>query len=76
MNAFQILVNGNSQFLCTVMTHTNYAVSKANTCYTGGVVYLEEEDRVSVRDLEPGRKSVVRPAHTFFGLVQLSGLDA
>jgi len=76
VNAFQILVNGNSHFLCTVMTHTNYAISKANTCYTGGVVYLEEGDRVSVRDLEPGRKSVIRPAHTFFGLVQLSGLDA
>jgi len=61
--------------LCTVMTHTSRSVSKANTCFTGGVVFLEAQDNVSLRDLETGRKAVVRPSHTFFGLVQLSGLD-
>jgi len=77
VNAFQVTLNGEAQFLCTTMTHTGQiTVSKANTCYTGGVAYMEAGDTVAVRDLEPNRKSVIRPAHTFFGMVQLSGLDA
>ena len=44
-------------------------------CYTGGVSFLEADDEISIRDLEVGRNSVIRPAHTFFGLIQLSGLE-
>ena len=76
VNAFQVMVNNDPYLLCTTMTHTGHSVSKANTCYTGGVVFLESDDKISVRDLETGRKSVIRAAHTFFGLIQLSGLDA
>ena len=36
---------------------------------------MEADDELSIRDLEVGRHSVIRPAHTFFGLIQLSGLQ-
>ena len=37
VNAFQILVNSSPWLMCTTMTHTPRATTKANTCYTGGV---------------------------------------
>jgi len=76
VNAFQVLLNDDPFLLCTVMTHTgrSHTISKANTCYTGGVTFMEANDEISIRDLEVGRHSVIRPAHTFFGLIQLSGL--
>ena len=43
--------------------------------YLGGVSFMEADDEISIRDLEVGRHSVIRPAHTFFGLIQLSGLQ-
>ena len=43
--------------------------------FPGGVMFLEADDEISIRDLEIGRHSVVRPAHTFFGLIQLSGMN-
>ena len=36
VNGFQIYVNDSPIFLCTAMTHTPTATTKANTCYTGG----------------------------------------
>jgi len=72
VNAFQVYINEDPYLLCTVMTHTRHATTKANTCFTSGVAFLEAEDQILVRDLEPMRNSVIRPAHTFFGLVQLS----
>merc|ERR1719362_607346 len=72
VNAFQVYVNEDPYLLCTVMTHTRHSTTKANTCFTSGVAFLEAEDQILVRDLEPMRNSVIRPAHTFFGLVQLS----
>jgi len=72
VNAFQVYVNEDPYLLCTVMTHTRHSTTKANTCFTSGVTFLEAEDQILIRDLEPMRNSVIRPAHTFFGLVQLS----
>ena len=72
VNAYQVYVNEDPYLLCTVMTHTRHSTTKANTCFTSGVAFLESEDQILIRDLEPMRDSVIRPAHTFFGLIQLS----
>ena len=72
VNAFQVYVNEDPYLLCTVMTHTRHSTTKANTCFTSGVAFLEAEDQILIRDLEPMRNSVIRAAHTFFGLIQLS----
>jgi len=72
VNAFQIYVNKEPFVMCTTMTHTPQYTTKANTCYTGGVMFLEKGDAVYVRNLEDNRYSVMLPAHSFFGLIQLS----
>ncbi|XP_040580393.1 uncharacterized protein egr isoform X1 [Lepeophtheirus salmonis] len=72
VNAFQIYKNQDPLFLCTTMTNTPTKSTKTNTCYTGGLVYLDQGDSVFIRDLEPGRFSVLLPSHSFFGFVQVS----
>ncbi|XP_023328572.1 protein eiger [Eurytemora carolleeae] len=72
VNGFQIYVNETPFVLCTTMTHTPQQTTKVNTCYTGGVVFLEQGDTVHIKNLEKNRISVFLPAHSFFGLVQLS----
>ena len=47
VNAFQIVVNDSAWLLCTTMTHTPGPVTKANTCYTGGVRHFSLERRLS-----------------------------
>ena len=67
---------------CIILNVVNYPLL-AHECINniflhnilGGVMFLEADDEIYIRDLEVGRHSVVRPAHTFFGLIQLSGLD-
>jgi len=74
VNAFQIYVNDDPFLLCTTMTHTPHFTTKANTCYTGGVVFLEQGDKLFIRNLETNRFAVLLPSHSFFGVVQLSQL--
>ncbi len=73
VNGFQVMKSDEKALaMCTTMTHTAHATTKANTCFTQTVAFLEAGDVIYVRDLEQKRFSVVLPAHTFFGLVQLS----
>jgi len=74
VNAFQIVVNDSPFLLCTTMTHTPHHTTKANTCYTGGVKFLEQGDTIFIRNLEENRFSVLLPSHSFFGLAQLSDM--
>jgi len=73
-NAFQIVLNESPMFLCTMMTHKRKFSTKANTCYTGGVTFLEQGDVLFIKDLEKHRSAVMQSSHSFFGLAQLSGL--
>ena len=41
-------------------------------CHTSGLLYLEQGDRVSIRDVKPGRKIDIGTGKTFFGLVKLT----
>jgi len=74
VNAFQIVVNDSPFLLCTTMTHTPHPTTKANTCYTGGVKYLEQGDTIFIKNLEDNRFSVMLPSHSFFGLAQMSDM--
>jgi len=76
VNGFQIYVNDSPIFLCTAMTHTPTATTKANTCYTGGVTFLEHGDQVFVKNLDENRSAVMLSAHSFFGLLQVSDTKA
>merc|ERR1719315_754335 len=74
VNAFQIIVNDSPFLFCTTMTHTTQPTTKANTCYTGAVKFLERGDTVFIKNLEENRFSVMLPSHSFFGLAQLSDM--
>lgn len=74
VNAFQIIVNDSPFLLCTTMTSTPHPTTKANTCYTGGVKFLEQGDTIFIKNLEENRFSVMLPSHSFFGLAQLSDM--
>jgi hypothetical protein len=73
VNAFEVYAGNDPFLLCTTMTHTpGSTTTKANTCYTAGARFLEEGEEIFVRDLEPERYSILLPAHSFFGVIQLS----
>jgi hypothetical protein len=55
VNAFQIYVNDSPFVLCTTMTHTPTMATKANTCFTGGVTFLEQGDQVYIKNLDENR---------------------
>ena len=42
------------------------------SCHTAGLLYLEQGDRVSLQDGQPGRQLDTSPGKTFFGLVKLT----
>jgi len=72
VNAFQIMVNNSPWLMCTTMTHTPSPTTKANTCYTGGVRFLEQGDTILIKNTDTNRFAVMLPSHSFFGLVQMS----
>ncbi|XP_017772611.1 PREDICTED: protein eiger [Nicrophorus vespilloides] len=75
MNGYRIFKNSDPILQCTTMTHSEGRVIKGNTCYTSGVVYLNEGDRLSVVDIALGRYSLFEKDKSFFGVVQLSDVN-
>merc|ERR1712209_266780 len=65
VNAYQILVNDSPWLMCTTMTHTPDPTTKANTCYTGGVRFLEQGDKLKVKNTDNNRFAVMLPSHSF-----------
>ena len=43
------------------------------SCYTGGLLYLEQGDKVSLKDASPASKIDTSFGSTFFGVVKLTG---
>jgi len=72
INGFEIQVNKKSLIKCLTMEASNRE-EKTNTCYTGAATYLNADDTISIRDLEPDRHSILLPDRSFFGLLRLSG---
>ena len=72
LDSFQIMVNNSPWLMCTTMTHTPSPTTKANTCYTGGVRFLEQGDTILIKNTDTNRFAVMLPSHSFFGLVQMS----
>ena len=68
-HSFSLDVNSRPKLVCEERRGARMAMS----CYTGGLLYLEQGDRVSVTDSSSGSK--VDPAYgkTFMGVVKLTG---
>lgn len=56
---------------CTITTHTRDHEANSNTCYTAGMEFLEEGDRLNIKDIARGRRSIFAPGKSFFGVVKL-----
>jgi len=65
---FSVLVNDNKALEC----QENRGVAMEMMCHTGGLLYLEQGDRVSIKDVKSGRKIDIGQGKTFFGLVKLT----
>lgn len=65
---FSVLVNDNVAIEC----QEHRGVEMEMMCHTSGLLYLEQGDRVSIRDVNVDRKQDVSHGKTFFGLVKLT----
>jgi len=65
---FSVMVNDNPALEC----QEHRGVALGMMCHTGGLLYLEQGDRVSIRDSKPNRKIDTGTGKTFFGLVKLT----
>ncbi|KAJ8938826.1 hypothetical protein NQ314_011317 [Rhamnusium bicolor] len=68
---FRVFKNREIILQCTVTAHSIEGRLKGNTCYTAGVEYLSENDRISLADITDGRYSLFEPGKSFFGLIKL-----
>jgi len=65
---FSVMVNNNNALEC----QENRGMAMEMMCHTGGLLYLEQGDRVSIQDVKGGRKIDIGSGKTFFGLVKLT----
>jgi len=65
---FSVLVNDNVAIEC----QEHRGMEMMIMCHTSGLLYLEQGDNVSIRDLNQDRIKDVRHGKTFFGLVKLT----
>lgn len=73
-NGFWVVRNGGvNELLCYVSVSSADGATRANTCFTAGVLSLAKGDRLAVRDLAGGRYRVLdHSGRSFVGLVNLS----
>lgn len=76
VNGYRVYRNGNTILQCTVSLHTNIRSQKGNTCYTAGVEYVAESDKISLGDIVNGHYSLFEPGKSFFGVVKLGDIRA
>ncbi|XP_047113911.1 uncharacterized protein LOC124792633 [Schistocerca piceifrons] len=68
-NGFKVLLDGEPKMQCSL--HIHIAGTKSNTCFTASVMYINENSRLSLHDIEANRYSVFDKSKSFFGLVKL-----
>lgn len=44
----------------------------SNTCFTGGIVFCEKGDELTMRGVHPGRSVVLEKTKSFFGMFKLA----
>ena len=66
---FSIEVNDRPKVACSERRGAAMQIS----CYTGGLLYLEQGDKVSIKDSSPSSKVDSDLGRTFMGIVKLTG---
>lgn len=70
-NGYLVQRNSENILQCRVTAPSSERLLKGNTCYTAGVVYLDENDRISIDDISDGRFTLFVPGYSFFGMIKL-----
>ncbi|KAF6213439.1 hypothetical protein GE061_011158 [Apolygus lucorum] len=72
---FGIYVNHENVFQCTVTSlhqaETHRHKTKSNSCYTGGLVKLTRGDKVTLREIEGTRLTVMHAPKSFLGMYRV-----
>jgi len=55
---------------CTSTRHQDTQAS--DSCYTGGLIYFNSKDNLSIRGLDNDRFIILDPVKSFFGLFMIS----
>jgi hypothetical protein len=67
-----VFVNNAVRLQCVTTTHSNSNVVKVNTCFTGGILFLQPGDTIFLRDIAGLRYSLFEPEKSFFGLFRFA----
>lgn len=68
-NGFVVYHNVEPFLQCAVFVPTNTV--KSHTCYTSGVIYLEGNEELHLRDIHQDRVVMLTNAKSFFGVIRL-----
>ncbi|XP_044765812.1 uncharacterized protein LOC123322048 [Coccinella septempunctata] len=74
-NGYIVHRNSENIFQCKVTAPSFERLLKGNTCYTGGVVFLEANDKISIDDISDGRYTLFVPGYSFFGMIKLGDIN-
>jgi hypothetical protein len=66
---FTVDINGRPKLVCEERRGMDMEMS----CYTGGLLYLEQGDKVSVKDADSDSQVDAAFGKSFFGVVKLTG---
>lgn len=53
-------------------TTTRHRETQSDSCYTGGLVYFNSKDILSIKGLDMERYIILDPIRSFFGLYEVS----
>jgi TNF(Tumour Necrosis Factor) family len=75
-NGYNVYVNNVVRLQCVTTTHSNSNIVKVNTCFTGGVLFLQPGDTIFLRDIAGLRYSLFEAEKSFFGLFRFANAQA
>ncbi|VVC44700.1 Tumour necrosis factor domain,Tumour necrosis factor-like domain,Tumour necrosis factor, conserved site [Cinara cedri] len=73
INGFYVMKNNEKIFSCTT---TRYQANQSDSCYTGGLIYFNSKDILSIKGLFSERYIYLDPVSSFFGLFLVSSKDS
>ncbi|XP_014256136.1 protein eiger [Cimex lectularius] len=73
---FRIYVNDEVVMQCTITAHGVHrsGEAKRNSCYTGGLVKLNVDDKISIKEVEGTRYTIFEHTKSFFGLFRVAAM--
>ncbi|XP_050422944.1 protein eiger [Adelges cooleyi] len=68
INGYYIMKNDDKALGCTTTRHRE---TQSDSCYTGGLTYLNTKDIVSIKGIDSERYIILDPYRSFFGLFKI-----